>query len=644
MSQLKHLFSPVQIGSMTLRNRIVMPPIASNLCSQDGFVTERMKSYYGKRAEGAGLVIVENTGVDMRIGKTVLCEQGIDDDKFLPGLKELAEAINSKGARSAVQLHHAGREAKQNTLNGLQPVAPSAVEVPHGAKGWFTPPRELTVSEIGEVVKQFATGADRARRAGFSGVEIHSASGYIINSFLSPASNLRRDQYGGSLENRARFLLEVISAIRGAVGRSHPVWCRLNCREYGVDGLTTEDTKIVARMAQDAGVDAIHCSVFGYGGGMGQVFSTTPGNLMHMVAEIKQAVTVPVIGVGWIDPELGDRIIAEGKADLISIGRGIVVDPFIPQKAASGKTNEILPCIACLHCVDSVVFQAKPMECSVNPVIGRESEYDLKPASPPRKVVVVGSGPGGMEAARVAALRGHKVTLFEKASALGGQLLAASAPPDKDTLHRLRDYFVTQVEKAGVTVELGKEATPDAILRLSPDAVVLATGITPVMPQIPGIDKVKTVLAEDVLLGKAATGKRVVIIGGALVGCETADFLSERGKQVTVTRRSPRMADDMMPVLRAALLTRLKDKKVTLLAGVKYESITEKNLTITTKEGQRQTLDADSIVIATGGAPDQRLYLALEGKVAERHLIGDAAEPRNIRAAIAEGWEVGNKV
>lgn len=643
--RLKKLFEPVRIGTMEVRNRIVMPPMATNLATGDGYVTEKIKDYYQKRAEGGtGLIIVEATCVDMRIGKTVVCELGIDNDSFVPGLRELAQAIKSTGARAAIQLHHAGRETKPSTLGGLQPVAPSAIPVPGAVPGFYAPARELTTAEIADVVERFARGAERAKRAGFDAVEIHAASGYLVNQFLSPASNQRKDQYGGSLENRARLLLEIIEAIRGKVGKDYVVWCRLNCREYGVEGITLEDTLAVARMAEAAGVDAIHPSAYGYGIWTGAPFRTEPGILMDMIAGIKRSVRVPVMAVGWIDPVLGEKVLEEGKADLVCFGRSLIVDPELPNKAAAGRLEDIAPCIGCINCVYTVVFEGKLMECSVNPVIGKEREWEIKPAQRRKKVVVVGGGPGGMEAARVAALRSHQVTLYEKQPGLGGQLTSAAVPPHKDVLYGLRNYFATQVKKTGVRLELGKEATPSLIESLSPDVVILATGVKPLIPDIPSISKIKTVTAEEVLLGSAKVGQRVVVIGGALVGCETADFLAEQGKKVTVTRRGPRMATGMMPLLRAALLARLREKGVTLLPGIKYEEITEKGLVITTKEGQRQLIEADTVVLAAGSSPNQELYQALKGKVPEIHLIGDSLEPRRIREAIAEGFRVGSTI
>lgn len=638
---LEVLFQPVQIGSMMVKNRVVMPPMGTNFATPDGLVTQRHLDYYGARAKGgAGLVIVEVACVDFPVGKAVARQLAIHDDRCIPGLSQLAQAIQKHGARAAIQIHHAGREArKKNT--GLQPVAPSPIPSYPGADM----PRELTVSEIAEIVRHYGEAAERAKKAGFDAVELHGASGYLVVQFLSASSNRRRDGYGGDIESRARFLLEVISAIRQRVGRDYPMWSRLNVAEFGIEnGITPEEARITARMAEQAGVDAVHISAWGGPGETETPFKPTPLHLLPFAEGMKKAVNVPVIAVGKIDPERGDAIIRQGKADLIAIGRAFIADPDVGIKAASGRMDDVVPCIACLKCVEEVVFKGNPLVCTVNPAVGNEPQHEIKPAARPKKVLVVGGGPAGLEAARVAALRGHIVTLYEKANELGGQLVSAVIPPRKDRLQVLLDYLRNQVKKTGVKVVVGQAVTSAVVDNLRPDTAVLASGVEPLVPDIPGLDAKKAAMAEDVLRGRAKVGDRVVIIGGELVGCETADFLSEQGKKVTVTRRGDRMASGMMPLLRYQLLARLSAKGVTLLTGVKYEKVTDKGLIITDKDGQQRTIEADTIVLAAGSQPNTELLEMLRAKIPEVHLAGDCVQPRSLAEAIAEGNRVGREL
>ncbi|MDP2954626.1 MAG: FAD-dependent oxidoreductase, partial [Chloroflexota bacterium] len=365
-----------------------------------------------------------------------------------------------------------------------------------------------------------------------------------------------------------------------------------------------------------------------------------PAHSTQYAAAVKKAVSIPVMTVGRLYARLAERILQEGKADLICIGRGLIAGPDFAVKNAQGKGDDVMPCIACDNCRDHVVYRQEWMRCAVNPVAGRERELAFRPAAASKQVVVVGGGPAGMEAARIAAQRGHRVTLFEKDTQLGGQLLQAAAPPNKVGIPVLTKFLVNQLKKLEVKVELGKAVTAQDILASKPQAVIVATGVKLTMPQIQGLDRAKVVTAGDVLLGKAQVGQRVVVIGGELVGCETADVLSEQGKKVTVTRRGPRMAEKMQPHLRSLLLHRLAAKGVTLLTGVKYEEVTPQGLKIT-HEGKTSLVEADTIVIAAGAQPDTSLYQALQGKVPELHLVGDAMAPRKIESAMEEGYRAG---
>jgi len=635
------LWEPFRIGQMELRNRIVMPPMVTQYGSEKGYATERTKSHYERRARGgAALLIVEATYVHPR-GQAFVNQLGISDDRFIPGLSELVQAIHRHGAKAAIQLHHGGMKAKQE-LTGMPPVAPSPLASPNGEQ-----PEELTVDQIAEIVTAFATAALRAKKAGFDGVEIHGAHSYLLDQFLSRSSNKRQDVYGGDLRNRARFLIEVIKAAKGAVGSDYPVWCRINGKEYGLEeGTSLEEAQEIARMAQQAGADAIHVSAYGPRVPTNLTSPRfTPAVIEDLAEGVKKAVTVPVIAVGRITPEAGERILAEGKADLVAIGKGLLADPELPNKVALGKLEDITPCIVCMGCRDDLFSPGVlGIRCQVNAALGREEEYRIVLAKKPRKVLVVGGGPAGMEAARVAALRGHEVTLWEKEFRLGGQLIQAAIPPHKDRIGSLTEYLQTQLKKLEVKIELGKVATAAMIEEFEPEVLVLATGVRPLVPEIPGLDKARVVQAGEVLEGEVEVGNKVVVIGGELVGCETAEFLAEKGKKVTVTRRGVEMALSVGPSLRDFFLDRLSEKGVVLLTETRYTEITPEGLVVTTKEGERKTIEADTIVLAAGAIPDRTLYQEVKGEVSETYLAGDCVEPRKIGEAIADGYRIGLEI
>ena len=503
--------------------------------------------------------------------------------------------------------------------------------------------RELSLSEIANLVDLFARAALRAKAAGFDAVEIHAAHSYLVAQFTSAAWNKRQDIYGGELKDRARFLLEIIGAIKEAAGGDFPVWPRINAIEYDLeDGLSMEEGRQLARLIQEAGADAVHVSCFGWGLSALALLPEAAGALLPLAREVKRDTSLPVIAVGRITAGLAERALEEGWADFMASGRALLADPEYVAKLAQGGSGDITPCIACHRCVDAVVFRNRAITCTVNAALGREGEYRITPATRPKRVLVVGGGPAGMEAARVAALRGHQVTLYEKGSKLGGQLNLAIVPPAKrERLEPFAHYLTTQIEKLNIEIRLGKEVTAALVEQLKPDAVVLACGVNDFVPEIPGIDRANVVGYQDVLSGKAAVGSKVAVIGGELVGCETADFLAERGRQVTMMRRGRRMATKVILMALPSLLSRLRSNGVTMLTEVSYEQINDRGVVLTTREGERRTIEADTVVLAAGARPNNELYRALEGKVEELYLIGDAVEPRSILEAVADGARVG---
>jgi len=642
------LFETARIGQMELKNRIVMPPMGTNLGGLDGYVTEQIKGYYEERAKGGvGLITVEVTCVDSPTGKTIARQLIIDDDRFIPGLSELVEVIHKHGAKTVLQLHHAGRGAK-SSITGTQPVAPSAIPMPWGTLIGYQGelPRELTVNEIKDLVGKFAEAARRAKRAGFDGVLVHGTGYYLVAQFLSSASNQRRDDYGGELKNRARFLVEIIGAIREVTEQSYPVLCKLTAREFGEGaGITLEEGQQIAQMAQEAGADAIEVAgmVWGSSSRIPPLTAERPGNFLPFIDAIKKVVTIPIIAGSRIDPVLGEKVLQEGRGDFIAIGKGLITDPELPKKAAAGIIDEIRPCIGCIRCIDNMTVKGQSLMCSVNAAVGNEREYEIKPAERRKKVLVVGGGPAGMEAARVAALRGHQVTLYEKQSRLGGQLLQAIVPPHKDNLVSFVDYLTSQMAKRGIRVQLNLEATPEVIKKDKPDTVVLATGVTLVVPEIPGINKPHVVAAKEVLNGMEV-GNKIVVIGGGLVGCETAEFLAQQDKKVTILEILDEVATQMVQSLRSLLLSRLADTGVTILTGVKCQEVTDSSLVIIAKEGDKQTIEADNVVLASGDKSNTALLEALEDTIPELYYVGDCTEPQGIAEAVADGYRIGLRI
>ncbi|MDY7033630.1 MAG: FAD-dependent oxidoreductase [Thermodesulfobacteriota bacterium] len=638
--KLKRMFEQTNIGPMTIRNRFVMSPMGTVFSSDIDEAHERRLAYYEARAKGGtGMIIVEASGVDPNSAMLPGMIVNTNDD-CIPLLARYAETIKKHGARAAMQLVHGGG-AVSSFISGKQPVAPSPVPPRPGGEI----PRELTNPEIKEIVERFGDAALRAKKAGFDGVELHGAHAYLFVQFFTPAFNKRTDEYGGSFENRARFYMEVFQAIRDRVGPDFPVWSRINSRHFNLpDGITLEDSTRLVKMMEEVGASAVNVSCYGFGRENFANCTSIPGGLAYLAEAIKKETKLPVIAIGMMTPEAGEAVVEEGMADLISFGRGLLCDPEIANKAKEGRVDDIVPCIACMRCLQEMIFKLSPLMCSVNAALGREKESEIKPAEKKKKVMVVGGGPAGVQAARVAALRGHDVSLYEKDEEIGGQMRQASVPPGKERFKAYLDYLKAQAGKNNIKTKTGLKVTSDLVEKEKPDAVVITTGRKPLLPEIKGLDMSQVITADDVLLGKAETGETVLIIGGGLVGCETAHYLIEKGKKVTVTEILDAMATQRIPFIREAFLEDLEKSGVELLTSVVYKEVTDKGVTLTDNKGEERSIKPDTIILAAGAEAEDTLYDEIKDKVKEVYKAGDCVEPRLIAEAVREGFDIGMKL
>ncbi len=638
MTNFSVLFSPIKIGSMEIKSRFVVPAMGTGLGNPDGTVSQRLIDYWVARAKGGyGLLIVEFTSVDP-LGKAIPGQLCIWNDEFVPGFRELVDEVHRHGTKIALQIHHAGRETNRYVI-GQQPVAPSPVPCPVNRDI----PKELTISEIYDLIEKFGDAALRAKVAGFGAVEIHAAHGYLVAQFMSAYANKRTDEFGGNFKGRMKFAVELIGNIRKKVGKEYPIIIRFSGEERVPGGREINESRVVARVLEEAGVNAVHVSTGVYASMPWIIASSAipPGYLVDAAAEIKKSVNIPVIAVGRIhDPYLAADILKTGKADMIALGRASLADPEFPNKVAAGEIDDISPCIACMQrcqgepCAGS---EDKGIACLVNPFTGKEGSFKIVKADKPRKIMIIGAGPGGLETAWIAAKRGHAVTVYEKQSAAGGQFRTAAVPPTKHDIARAIKYYIHMGQKHGVHYNYGVEATSELVEKENPDAVILATGGVPLVPGLKGIHGPRVVNAVDILEGKVSVGESVLIIGGGKVGAETADFLGERCHRITMIEMFSEIAKDTPASVRHFLLERLKNYGVTMLTNSIVKTFLEDGI-IYEKDGKEQNLTPfDSIVLAMGTAANNPLEEKIKGKISELYVIGDAANPRKASDAIAEG-------
>ena len=637
---LNALFEPISIGSTEIKNRFVVPPMGTNFGSPTGEVTDQVVAYYTARAKGGfGLIIVEVAAVDP-FGRAIPNQLGIWSDEQIPGLKRLVDSVHRHGAKIAVQLHHAGRQTCSAVI-GSQPVAPSAVACPVMKEL----PRELSTEETDDLIDSFRDAAVRAAQAGFDAVEIHGAHGYLIAQYMSAYSNKRMDAFGGSFISRMRFPLEIIDRIRAALGKDFPLIFRISADEKVHGGRSIEETKAIARLVEQHGVNAMHVSICTYGS-MHWMFvsgSVPPAFNADAAAAVKQAVSIPVIAVGRInDPFLAEELIASGKTDMVSLGRESLADPEIPNKVRDGEPDTIAPCIACLQgCVGNLFNPAVlKVSCLVNPFTGREGTLKLDKAPVKKKVLVAGGGPGGLLAAWVAAKRGHDVTCYEKKDVLGGQFRIGGIPPTKQDIITALKYYVTMGNKYGVHFKIGQELTPELVQQEKPDVVILATGGVPLRPAIKGLDTFHCLDAIDVLDAKQSVSGNVLVLGGGMVGAETADFLGERGCRVTIVEMDDAIAKTLQPGPRLYLLGRLEENRTAIHLKTTVTQVHADGATCRTDGEQHELRGFDAVILALGASAYNPLEERLRGLVGEIHVLGDALKARTAMDATQEAARI----
>ena len=620
-----NMFSPINIGTVTVPNRFVVPPMGNNFANTDGSMSERSAAYYEARAKGGfGLITIESTVVykQAKGGPRKPC---LFSDEVVPSFKRVADACHAYGAKVSIQLQHAGPEGNSK-LTGYPLKAASAIAPSAGREI----PEAMPTEEVYRLIECYGDAARRAQLAGIDMVEVHCAHGYLVSTFISARTNKRTDEFGGCFENRMRLPRLIIENIRKKTGGNMPILCRINARDEGDGGVDVHDAAaIAAYLEQVCGVDAIHVtrSIHIHDEFMWAPNITHGGFNAELGAEIKRAVSVPVILVGrFTEPQYAELLVKQGRADLIAFGRQSIADPELPNKARNGQLEKLTPCIACLlGCVPNML-QGRPITCAMNPCVGREAE--LKPAEVRKNVVVIGGGPGGMYAARLCALRGHSVTLLEKGAARGGHFLVASYPPGKGEISGAIRSFIVNCREAGVDIRTGAEATPELVASLKPDAIIIATGSVPLRLPIPGLDSCGCSTAEDVLTGKADTGKRVLVVGGGMVGCECVEFLTEREHIVDMVEMKPVIGEDIVPEARKYIMANLEKHKVTQRVNARVKQFYADGVDFTdTVTGEDAAMRGyDSVVLAMGYRSNNTLEEQLKDLAPQVIVIGEARQ------------------
>lgn len=639
-SNYRKIFEPINIGSMKLKNRVALAPMGTRLGNRDDTLSERMITFYTRIAQGGVGLIITGVAAVSRDGSVGSGMNSIYNDCHIPGFAALADSVHAAGAKLAVHLMHAGMEAFPFYVKRKKLISSS--------EGIFGPNQmrfngmdftrttmastAMTIEEIQLVGDEFAAAAKRSRDAGADAVEINGAQGFLLQQFYSPCFNRRTDNYGGSLENRMRFPLEVVDKVRAAVGKDFPIIFRMVATEGEGGCIDVDDAQNIARILEQSGIDALHVTA-------GRGVAPAVWSLMMPIAEdghtpiidqiaaVKEVVTIPVIGVQRIvDPKTAEEILDSGKADMVALGRGLIADPDWVNKAAEGRDDDIRKCIGCLQGCIGTQMTAGFANCLQNPEFGREKQMQIKKTDLPKKVLVIGGGPAGLEAALVAGIRGHQVILCEKEKKLGGQWNLASVPPGKDDYSWVVNWRVKQISRVpNITVKLACNVTHEVVESIAPDVVVIATGSVPAIPNIPGVNGNSVLTAHDVLDGRKVPGNCIAVIGGSATGCETANYLGSIGKKVTLLEAGPSIGAGEEPARKVWMLKSLSRYGVEIFTGSIVEEISDTGKLLITRNGRQESIGVfDIIVLATGVCCNDLISEKIRETVREIYVVGDA--------------------
>ena len=634
------MFSPVQIGSVLIPNRFVVPPMGNNLANTDGTLSQRSLEYYRARAKGGfGLITIESTVVyqEAKGGPRKPC---LFSDDTVDSFRKTVQACHEYGAKVSIQLQHAGPEG-DSALTGYPLKAASAMPAAKGREI----PEAVSREELYRIIECYGDAARRAQQAGIDMVEIHCAHGYFVSTFISERTNHRTDEFGGCFENRMRLPRLIIENIRRRTGGNLPILCRINASDEVEGGQTVQDAaSVAAYLEQECGVNALHITRAVH---LHDEFMWAPG-ITHggfnadLVSEIKRAVSIPIIAVGrFTEPQYAELLVKQGRADLIAFGRQSIADPELPNKARLGLLEELTPCIGCLlGCVPNM-FVGKPITCAVNPCVGRETE--IKPAKEKKKVAVIGGGPGGLYAAWISAVRGHQVILLEKNNELGGNFRVAAYPTGKGQISGFIRAMIVRCEKAGVEIRLNTEVTTELLKELRVDAAIIATGSNPLILPIPGLAECGYITAQELLSGRKQAGKKVLVVGGGMVGCEAAEYLAERGHEVGIIEMKEVIAADVVPENRRYMFENFEEHHVLLCPGAKVGQFYKDGVDYTKADGTQGSLRGyDTIVLAMGTRKNDVLSEKAKEVASQVLVIGEALQsPGNAVTATGNAFEAG---